>query len=236
LKRAEAAGKDPPSPGELSRLKRLAEMESPFSAAQVVRRGWCGVRSAEDAGKTLEEFVAKGWLHLAGPNREGLPRYSFSPEHRLGQTPSIHWPEGIGGREALLAADLLSVGSDGRAKLDCETVAIPTQSAEGDIWAVARKLAYEQGTSLHQIADCIDGLTPIQCAYAMSIAKCRVDGDPVRTHLRGIAEYLSVDYSAFCAGVKVAEAAIRILNESKTETPRGAFAANLATAIPTIEL
>jgi len=237
IQRAEKAGVVAPTPQEMTLLKRLAETHGgAFSAPQAVRKGWCGIRSADAATATLDRFVANGWLHRALPNREGQARYSFSQEHVLGQTSAIFWPEGMRGRESLIAADLLAFRSDGSATLDCETTAIPTQEAEGDIWAVARKLAYENGTTLHKIADCIEGLTPIQSAYAMSIAKCRVDGDPVKTHLRGIAEYLSVDYNAFCAGVRIAEAAIRILNEIEMRKAVPNESDNPATPMPTIEI
>lgn len=214
-RKADAAGIEVPAPSDIARLKRLAEMfEGAFSASQAVRRGWCGIRSAKEATKTLERFVGAGWLHSALPNREGHARYSFSQEQALGETGAHLWPEQMDGGAALVAADLLSVGHDGRATLNCETCAVPTQDAEGDIWAVARKLAFEEGTVLHKIAGELKGLSPVQQAYAMAIAQDRiVSSDPVKTHIRGIAEYLSVDYNAFRVAVHAAISAILRLGE-----------------------
>lgn len=247
LERAESQGRSTPTPADLAMLKRLAEMESPFSAAQVVRSGWCGIRRASDATKTLERFVAAGWIHPALPNREGHARYAFTREYALGDNAPDRLWESIDAwnyldPEAMLhEAEFLHVDEDAdewseKPVAECEFCGVPDQTAESDIWAVARKLAFERGTKLHKIADCIEGLTPIQSAYAMAIAKCRVDGDPVKTHLRGIAEYLRVDYNAFCAGVKVAEAAIRILNEIEMRKAVPNESDNPATPMPTIEI
>lgn len=241
LEQAEAAGKATPTSAELKMLKRLAEMPSPFSAAQVVRNGWCGIRSVSDAANWLERFSARGWLHPALPNREGHARYAFTREYALGDTgPVTIWPD-IDPVGALVEAEFLHVsndtdGIDNDAVAECEFEAVPDPSAEGELWNLARKLAFESGTKLHRINGCIEGLTPIQCAYAMAIAQGRVIGDAIPTPIRGVADYLGVDYNAMLAGVKVAEAAIRILNEIETGKMGPTNSDNPATPMPRIEV
>lgn len=161
----------------------------------------------------------------------GYARFAFTREYALGDIGPDRLRDSIDAwnylePEAMLQeAEFLHISEDADEWSDepvaeCGFCEVPDHTAEVDIWAIARKLAFGRGTNLHTIADCIEGLTPIQCAYAMAVAKCRVDGDPVRTHLRGIADYLGVDYNAFRGGVRVAEAAIRILNEIETRAAR----------------
>lgn len=261
-RQAETAGVTPPTSTDLTLLKRLAEIDGPFSASQAVRRGWCGIRSVEDATRALNRFVDNGWLHRALANREGQARYAFTREHGLGRDhlgDREWWPEwvemhscpdnrftrGTGGKPGfnpLVAAGFIDGGSpdefseatgeeyEGQGFDYCE---VPDPAAEGDLWAVSRALAWRKGTALHKIAGRIEGLSPIQCAYAMAIAQCRLAGDPVPTHIRGIAEYLGMDYNALRAGIAVAETAIRIMNEFKTGRNVGD---NPATQTPTVEI
>lgn len=265
LERAEAQGKKTPTSAELRMLKRLAEMESPFSASHVVRNGWCGIRSVADASNALERFVQSGWLHPALPNREGHPRYAFTREYSLGRdhlAERAWWPQwiemwnvpdtrhtrGTGGKPGfnpLVAAGFVEGGTpDEYAEATGEEFVgpgfdyceVPDPAAEGDLWAVAKVIAWDEGTGLHKIANTIDGLTPIQRAYAIAIAACRVTGDPIATHIRGVAEYLAVDYNALSAGVNAAEAAFRKLNEAETPKLDSAISDNSATPMPTIEL
>lgn len=240
LERAEAAGKATPTSAELKMLKRLAEMPSPFSAAQVVRNGWCGIRSVPDAAKALDRFVGCGWLHPALPNREGHARYAFTREYALGHAGITIWPD-IDPVSMLVEAEFLHVSNDtdsidDDAVAECEFEGVPDPSSEGELWNVARELAFGSGTKLHRIGDCIEGLNPIQTAYAIAIAQGRVIGDPIPTHIRGVAEYLGVDYNAMLAGVNVAEAAIRILNEIETRKAGRTNPDNPATPMPTIEI
>lgn len=207
-----------PTTVELRLLNRLAKaFNGPFSASQVVRRGWCGIRSAKDATRKLEQFVANGWLQRALPNREDHARYAFTKEYALGNTGAITlWPE-FDPTEALIEAEFLRPANDdgdddGEAEAECGIEALPDPSAEGELWDLARFLAFGKRTRLHEIADCIEGLTPIQCAFAIAFAQWRVSGDPVPTPIRGVAEYLEMDYNALRAGVAAATEAIRNLN------------------------
>ncbi len=251
IDRAQRAGRQVPLPIDLKMLKTLAEIEGAFSAAQVVRKGWCGIRSADGATKELERFVANGWLHRALPNREGQARYAFTRDHALGRDPlgdREWWPDwiemhscpdnrftrGTGGKlgfNPLVAAGFIEGGSadefaestgeefEGPGFDFCE---VPDPAEEGNIWAVARKLAHDEGTPLHRIAVQLTGLSPIQKAYAIAIAQDRIMAeDPIRTHIRGIADYLGVDYNALRAGISAAVAAIQSLSESPVESCRG---------------
>ena len=238
---AEKQGRAAPTPTDMGLLKRLAEIDGPFSASQVVRRGWCGIRSADDATRTLGRFVDNGWLHSALPNREGHARYAFTREHALGSTgPVTIWPE-IDPVAMLVEAEFLHVSNDTGdveedAIAECGFEQVPDPSAEGELWNMARALAFGQGTRLHKIAGCIQGLTPIQCAYAMAMAQSRITGEPVKTHIRGVAEYLGMDYNALRAGVPTAEEKIRILNENETGASGRTEMDNPATPTPTIEM
>lgn len=245
IREAERVGVAAPTSVELTLLKRLAEMESPFSAPQVVRNGWGGIRSADAATDVLERFVGNGWIHRAQPNREGKLRYAFTREHALGRDhlgdrewwpdwvemhtyPDTRHTRGTGvspGFNPLVAAGFIDGGSsdefaeatgeeyEGPGFDYCE---VPDPAAEVDIWAIARELVSERKTQLHKIAGCMEGLSPIQCAYAMAIGECRTKGERVPTHIRGIAEYLGMDYNALRAAVSAAEDTIRILNEIRT--------------------
>lgn len=219
---AERVGVTPPTTADLAMLKRLAEMGEPFSAPQVIRKGWCGIRSANDATKALERFVGNGWLHRALPNREGQARYAFTRDYALGTTgPVTVWPD-FDSRSMLIEAQFLKISDDGEAVAECGIESVPDPSDEADLWKMARKLAFGEGTKLHKISGSIVGLSPIQKAYAMAIAQSRIMGsDPIKTHIRGIAEYLGVDYNALRAGIAAAVAAIQTLNENTATSCSG---------------
>lgn len=231
---AEKVGVTMPTSAELSMLKRLAEMDGPFSAGQVVRNGWCGIRTASDATKALERFVGNGWLHPALPNREGQARYAFTREHALGTLPTDARPfdsleiwQNVDAGMALVEAEFLHISEDAdewdeKPVAECGFCEIPDQTTDADIWAMARKLAHEEGTMLHKIADRMDGLSPIHKAYAMAIAQDRIMGsDKIKTHIRGIADYLGVDYNALRTGIAAAVAAIQNLNGDNVTSSRG---------------
>ncbi|MFC5577525.1 hypothetical protein ACFPOA_05770 [Lysobacter niabensis] len=231
--RAAQVGRAWPHPVELDLLRKLAELAGPFTAAQVGRKGWCGIRTTVVASETLERFVGNKWIFRLPPNRLGQARYAFTREAALGSLPheareEVEWPTFEGempdnrftrGAHPLVLAGFLDGEDDpdeggDEAILECEICLVPDPTAEGDIWAVARKLAFEEGTPLHRIAEGIQGLSPIQKAYALAIAQDRVgQRDSIRTHVRAIADYLGMDYNVLRAAVKAAKVEIERLED-----------------------
>jgi hypothetical protein len=268
---AARAGADWPQPVELALLRKLATIDGTFTAAQIGRNGWCGIRTTASASAVLERFVGNKWLFRIPPNRQGQTRYAFTRESALGSDhlgdrelwptwletwdfPDNRFTRGTGGKEGfnpLVAAGFIEGGSADEFQEATgeefngpgyDFCAVPNPDAECDLWAVARKLAWEEGTPLHRIAEGMAGLSPIQQAYAMAIAQDRVNpefapicsgrptgwsieqsNDPIGTHVRGIAEYLGVDYNALRAAVAAAATAIKAVSGkdpiAATQTP-----------------
>lgn len=201
--RAEHAGITWPDDKELALLFRLASIDGPFTAAQVGRRGWGGIRTTNAASEVLEQLVANGRIFRLPANRQGQTRYALTQDEVLGTLPEAQ-------RGAFRVQEEQFSTFDALDGVGYSTSRVPVTDEDGDIWRTAKEIAFGGDTRLQQVVEGVDGLSPVQLAYAAAYAYNKVHGDhPVMTPIRGLANYLGMDYNALRKAIHQAERNIR---------------------------
>lgn len=215
-------------------LDRLARLPGGFTAAQVARKGWAGLRTKDAAAATLESLASVGKLQRLTPNRQGQARYAFTLEEPEGER--IHWSSWDAGFIGI--EDLMLEGEDGAPSEPAFSVTTIPQgdAAEVDLQRMGLELARQRVTRLHFIAASVRArlakpLTQVQEAWVLALAQERLNpdfaplpsgkrlggiggsveqsNDPRLTHLRGVARHLRMRYQFLLEAVRIAEEEIR---------------------------